>query len=123
MLALRRLAPSLLLALPSFLDGGTILGRQFVGRHASAVLECPDVRDDAPTVVGGDLRGVVGHGPVSVRDDVKHLADRHGAPPFVVIRRWFGIAALYDHAVTLAAAPVADRAVNVEPLPATLDHR
>src|SRR5262249_31594679 len=60
------------------------------------------------------------HDPVTLRDDSIEMPNRGLAKSIDMIRGWRRKTALHDHAVAFPCASVANGAVDVEPLPATL---
>src|SRR6185436_20415217 len=103
-------------------DPVPLAGWNVCERGVLAELKRADVGDDRPSIGGGDLRRVVGHGAEAVGDDVEKVSDGRLAKAVLVIRRRTAIAAPHDHPVALAGTPMTGRAKDVEALLAAGHH-
>src|SRR5437660_1675792 len=97
-------------------------------------LKSANIGGNGPAILRRHLRFIIRHGPVSLADDFKKVADRNvsqsdtdaamlEAPGLIgdIVRRP-GIATLYDLAVALAVEPVANGAKDIKTFLAALQH-
>src|SRR5512140_2135250 len=94
----------------------SVFRSQKIPGHVLRGLEGSYPRDDRPAVLRRDLRGVAGHLAEAVRHDVEEVARALVAESVDVERARVLEAARDDHALPLARAAVARRAVDVEAL-------
>src|SRR5579883_1433434 len=80
------------------------LGRHFVGGLAGglAQLQRANIRGNLPAIHSGNLRGIFGHGSIAIGHDIKEVSDRSLDQPWLEKVSRPLVAALHDHAVSIA---------------------
>src|ERR1700761_5367633 len=78
-------------------------------------LQRADVRRNRPPILRCNLRSIIRHRAIAVRDDYKKVTQWCIAQPICVEVPRRPVATLHDHAVAVAHARVARRAIDVEP--------
>src|ERR1700722_5975949 len=91
-------------------------------RRLLAQLKRFDVGHNRPAVRWYNLRRIVRHGTVAVRNHMKEVAQWRRLKPCRMEAAGLGIPALHNHPNPIAHARVARRAVNVVTLLSTLEH-
>src|SRR5271170_2766660 len=87
-----------------------------------AQLQSLDVRHNRPTIRRSDLRRVIRHRAVAVRDHMKEVSQRRALEPRRMEAPSLRVPALHNHPYPVAHTRVAWRAVNVVTLLSTLQH-
>src|SRR5436853_2083163 len=98
----------LLLSLCFAGDADFLAGRHVGGGALLAQLQGTNVGDDLPAIINRNLRRVIGHCAEAVGDNVENITDRRLPQTILMIRRQLLVAAVGNHALTVAEPSVTD---------------